>query len=57
MNSPDKAPRPVDKASREEKESSEATDDLRPEWESEDRSEEGRKPDLEELDEDPSGFE
>jgi hypothetical protein len=32
-------------------------DDPRPEWEREDRQLENRKPDLEEIEDDPSGFE
>jgi hypothetical protein len=46
--------KPVDKASEKEKESAESQDDLRPEWEEEDREIEGRKPDLEETEEDAS---
>lgn len=49
--------KPVDKTPRKEKESIESQDDLRPEWEEEDRQEQGRKPDLEDIEEDPSGFE
>ena len=32
-------------------------DDPRPDWEAEDREMDGSKPDLEEIEEDPSGFE
>jgi hypothetical protein len=49
--------KPVDKATEKEKESAESKDDLRPEWAEEDRENEGRKPDLEEIEEDPSGVE
>ncbi len=49
--------KPINKTPREEKESAESKDDLRPEWEEDDRQEQGRTPDLEEIEEDPSGFE
>jgi hypothetical protein len=49
--------KPIDKTPTKEKESAESKDDLRPEWEEDDRQEQGRTPDLEEIEEDPSGFE
>jgi hypothetical protein len=45
---------PVDKASEKEKEAAEKEDDLRTEWVEEDVKSEGRKPDLEEIEEDTS---
>jgi len=45
-----KDPRPVDN-------SKPAPDDPRPGWEREDNEIDGSKPDLEEIEEDPSGFE
>lgn len=45
---------PVDKASEKEKESVEKEEDLRREWIDEDIKSEGRKPDLEEIEEDTS---
>jgi hypothetical protein len=45
---------PVDKASEKEKESTEKEEDLRREWVEEDITSEGRKPDLEEIEEDTS---
>jgi hypothetical protein len=45
---------PVDKASEKEKESAEKEDDLRNEWLAEEIKEQGRKPDLEEIEEDSS---
>jgi hypothetical protein len=45
---------PVDKASEKEKESVEKEEDLRNEWIQEDIRDEGRKPDLEEIEEDES---
>ncbi len=49
--------KPVDKTSEKEKQAEESKDDPRPEWAAEDREIEGRKPDLEEIEEDPSGTE
>jgi hypothetical protein len=48
--------KPIDKASRKEKEYAEADDDPRPEWEREDQEMEGRKPNLEEIEEDPASL-
>ncbi len=45
---------PVDKATEKEKETAEKEDDLRQEWVEEDIASEGRKPDLEETEEDTS---
>jgi hypothetical protein len=45
---------PVDKASEKEKESVEKEEDLRHEWVQDDIKGEGRKPDLEEIEEDES---
>jgi hypothetical protein len=45
---------PVDKATEREKESAENEADLRREWVEEDVTAEGRKPDLEEIEEDTS---
>ena len=45
---------PADKASREEKDAVEKEEDLRHEWVEEDIESEGRKPDLEEIEEDSS---
>ena len=45
---------PVDKASEKQKESVEKEEDLRHEWVQEDIKDEGRKPDLEEIEEDES---
>ena len=45
---------PVDKASEKQKESVEKDEDLRHEWVQEDIIDEGRKPDLEEIEEDES---
>jgi hypothetical protein len=45
---------PVDKATEKEKESLEKQEDLRHEWVQEDIQDEGRKPDLEEVEEDES---
>jgi hypothetical protein len=45
---------PVDKATEKEKESVEKEEDLRHEWVQEDIKDEGRKPDLEEIEEDES---
>jgi hypothetical protein len=45
---------PVDKASEKEKESAEEKADLRHEWAEEDIKDEGRKPDLEEIEQDES---
>jgi len=45
---------PVDKTSEKEKESAEENADLRHEWVREDIKDEGRKPDLEEIEEDES---
>jgi hypothetical protein len=45
---------PVDKASEKQKESVEKEEDLRREWVEEDIASEGRKPDLEEIEEDTS---
>ena len=44
---------PVDKASEKQKEANEKEEDLRHEWVEEDIQDENRKPNLEELDEDP----
>jgi|GEM_PF-2508883 len=49
--------KPIDKTSEKEKESAESKDDLRTEWADENREMEGRKPDLEEIEEDSSGTE
>ncbi len=45
---------PADKASEQEKEAVEKEEDLRHEWVEEDIEAEGRKPDLEEIEEDSS---
>jgi hypothetical protein len=45
---------PVDKVSEKEKEAVEKEEDLRREWVEEDITSEGRKPDLEEIEEDES---
>jgi hypothetical protein len=45
---------PVDKATEKEKEAVEKEEDLRHEWVEEDIKSEGRKPDLEEIEEDDS---
>jgi hypothetical protein len=45
---------PVDKVSEKEKETVEKEEDLRHEWVEEDIKSEGRKPDLEEIEEDDS---
>lgn len=45
---------PADKASEKEKETAEREDDLRHEWVEEDIEVEGRKPDLQEIEEDTS---
>jgi len=45
---------PVDKTSEKEKEAAEEEADLRYEWAEDDRKEEGRKPDLEEIEKDDS---
>jgi hypothetical protein len=45
---------PVDKTPEKEKESAEEKADLRHEWIEEDQEEEGRKPNLEEIEEDES---
>jgi hypothetical protein len=45
---------PVDKASEKEKESADKEEDLRQEWVEEDIQGEGRKPDLQEIEEDTS---
>jgi len=45
---------PVDKATEKEKEALEKQEDLRHEWVQEDIKDEGRKPDLEEVEEDES---
>ena len=45
---------PVDKASEKQKEASEKEEDLRTEWVEEDIQNSGRKPDLEEIEEDTS---
>ncbi|MEP7353574.1 MAG: hypothetical protein ABI824_10125 [Acidobacteriota bacterium] len=47
---------PVDKATRKEKEDSEAEIDPSLRWEKEDDELEGRKPDLAETEEDPAGL-
>jgi len=47
---------PVDKTPEKEKESAEGTADLRHEWVQEDIKDEGRKPDLEEIEEDDRFF-
>jgi hypothetical protein len=49
-------PKPIDKTPRKEKEAAESEDDPRPEWEKEDQKIEGRKPTLEEIEEDPSSL-
>lgn len=45
---------PVDKASEKQKEAAEKEEDLRREWEDEDIKTSNRKPDLAEIEEDPS---
>jgi hypothetical protein len=45
---------PVNKASEKQKEAAEKEEDLRQEWVDEDIKSEGRKPDLEEIEEDTS---
>jgi hypothetical protein len=47
---------PVDKASRKQKDANESEEDPRIEWEKEDQELEGRKPDLEEIEEDRTGL-
>jgi hypothetical protein len=47
---------PVDKTPEEEKEKAEEQADLRHEWAEEDRVQEGRKPDLEEIEQDESAL-
>jgi hypothetical protein len=50
-------PKPVDKTSEKEKHSVEVEEDLRNDWAEQDRDLQNRKPDLEEIEEDPSGVE
>lgn len=47
---------PVDKASEQEKESSEEETDLRQDWEAQDIEDARRKPNLEEIEKDPSSL-